>query len=76
MLLAIEYFTVVNKFPLVGTAANYSDPYEIDAKVKRANMTIRVLKIVFYTLVLACFIVGEYFYLNNHNLKLSWLSAW
>ena len=58
--MAIEYFTVVNKFPLIGTAANYSDPDDIDAKAKRANTTIRVLNIVFYTLVLAYFVVSEY----------------
>ena len=61
-LLAIEYFTVVSKFPLVWTAANYSYPDEIDAKAKRANTTIRVLNIVFYTLVLAYIIVSEYFF--------------
>ena len=60
-LLAIEYFTVVNKFPLVWTAANYSYPDEIDAKARRANTTIMVLNTVFYTLVLAYFIVSEYF---------------
>ena len=58
--MAIEYFTVVNKFPLVWAAANYSDPDEIDAKAKRANTTIRVLNTVFYTLVLAYLIVSDH----------------
>ena len=74
--MAIEYFTVVKKFPLIWTAANYSYPDEIDAKTKRANMTIRVLNIVFYTLVLTCFIVGEYYYLNLHSVPDSLRTAW
>ena len=60
----MEYFAVVIKFPLISMA---SDPnfnqHEIDAKAKRANTNIRVLNVLFYSLVIACFLLGEYGYL-------------
>jgi IS4 transposase len=50
-------------------AADKNSKYdEIDAKEKSINTAIRVLNIIFYTLVFACFIVGEYYYLNSASL--------
>jgi hypothetical protein len=75
-LLAVEYFTVVNKFPLIKITGYHSNPNEIDAKAKRANNTIRFLNIIFYTLVIACFIVGGYFYLNLYHVSIACYNAW
>ena len=67
-LFAVEYYTVVNKFPLISMAAEpYTNQYEIDAEAARAKTTIRVLNTIFYTLAFACFILGEYYYVTNNN---------
>ena len=61
----MEYYTVVVKFPLIRMA---SDPNfnleEIEAKAKREETKIRVLNLINYSLVIACFSIGEYYWLN------------
>ena len=42
---------------------------EIEAKEKCTNTTIRVINVIFYTLVIACFILGEYFFMY-------WVEVW
>lgn len=46
------------------TAHQNFDPDEIDKKANHADKTIRVLNVVFYTLVIACLILGEYYWVK------------
>lgn len=60
---AVEYYTVVTKFTLIRMVANLnSDPDEIEAKAKRGRTSIKVFNGIFYTLVIACFTIGQYYY--------------
>ena len=47
---------------------------EIDAKSKRTQTTTRVINVIFYTLVIACAILGEYYWLSLSNFAL--YNAW
>jgi hypothetical protein len=59
-LFAIEYYTVVANFPVIILAADpNSNQDQIHAKAKRAVTMTKVLNIVFYSLVIACFILIE-----------------
>jgi hypothetical protein len=45
---------------------NYSQD-QINTKAKCVTISIRVLNVIFYTLVIACFILGECFWQNDPN---------
>lgn len=49
---------------------------EIEAMEKRTETTIKVLNIVFYTLVIACCTLGEYFWLNYPEASYALNDAW
>ena len=65
---AVEYYTVISRFPVIrmATDPNFSQD-QINAKAMRTVKTIKVLRIVFYALVIACFIFGEYSIYNYYK---------
>ena len=72
-LFAVEYYTVVTQFALfkMVTDPNF-DQDEIDLKAKRTKTTIRVINVIFYTLVIACAILTEFHYFTSMNNKDLW----
>ena len=75
-LFSVEYYTVVTQFTLVRvTAEPNSDQNEIDANAKRTKTTIKVVSGIFYTLVIACAILGEYYFLDSSD-PVALYNAW
>ena len=67
--------TVVTKFPLIGMSKDPNrDLNKIDAQIRRANTIFRILNIIFYSLVIFCFIIGEIY--NNVEAKSNKATPW
>ena len=62
---------------LISIAADCdSSPDGINLKVERSNTKIKAIDISFYTLVIACFILGEYYHLRYPDVLLALGNVW